>query len=716
LKLYSTYRIQLNKNFTFENVIEILDYLKELGISHLYLSPVFQARPNSTHGYDVVDYSKINEELGGEEEYKRLLREAKSRGLGIIQDIVPNHMAVHEKNWRLMDVLKKGKNSKYYKFFDFYPEEEKIRLPILEDELIKVIEKGLIKIEKIGEEYYVVYRDWKLPLNGVKESLEETLNSQHYILTFWNNPPSYRRFFDVNELIGVNEEIEEVFEEVHSKILEFDLDGFRVDHVDGLYDPINYVKKLKEKSKGKIILVEKILGFKEKLFEGPDGTTGYDFLNYSNLLFHFNEEKVTRVYYNFIGEEKNVDEEIRESKEKIIDELFKFEITRFAKLLNLTFDELKKYLICLNKYRTYGEVIEECDKTGKLKEIKSTNAYYKLQQIMPAIYAKSYEDTFLFRYNRLISLNEVGSDLHYFTIECEKFHEFNEKRVGTLSLNATSTHDTKYSEDFRMKISVISEIPEEWERRVKEWHEILNPNIDKNDEYRFYQVLLGSYFLDGFSESYKDRIKQHMIKSLREAKVHTSWLNVNKEYEDKMLKLIEEAFSNKQFKESFREFELRIRRLGMLKSLSLLILKILSPGIPDFYQGTESWRYLLTDPDNRSQVDFKRLIELFERSKKFDNKMLEDMNDGRIKIHYTYKLLNLRRKYEINELSYKGEKLQKGLCGFWRGDKILVIVKTLSTLPKITVNIQGKFVDYITGEEFENEIEIDQLPRVLIKE
>lgn len=111
-------------------------------------------------------------------------------------------------------------------------------------------------------------------------------------------------------------------------------------------------------------------------------------------------------------------------------------------------------------------------------------------------------------------------------------------------MNATSTHDTKYSEDFRMKISVIPEIPEEWERGVKEWHEILNPNIDKNDEYRFYQVLLGSYFLDGFSESYKDRIKQHMIKSLREAKVHTSWLNVNKEYEDKMLKLIEEAFSN----------------------------------------------------------------------------------------------------------------------------------------------------------------------------
>ena len=715
MKLYSTYRLQLNKNFTFEDVIEILDYIKELGISHLYLSPVFQARPNSTHGYDVVDYSKINEELGGEEGYKRLLREAKSRGLGIIQDIVPNHMAVHEKNWRLMDVLKKGKNSKYYKFFDFYPEEEKIRLPILEDELEKVIEKELIKIEKIGNEYYVVYRDWKLPVSEVKESLKETLNSQHYILTFWKNPPSYRRFFDVNELIGVNEEIEEVFEEVHKKILEFDIDGFRIDHVDGLYDPMNYVKKLKEKS-GKMVLVEKILAFEEKLFEGPDGTTGYDFLNYSNLLFHFNEEKVTRAYHNFIGEEKSIDEEIRKSKEKVINELFKFEVTRLAKLLNLTFDELKEYLICLNKYRTYGEVVEECDKTGKLREGRNTNAYYKLQQIMPAIYAKSYEDTFLFRYNRLISLNEVGSDLHYFNLECEKFHEFNEKRIGTLSLNATSTHDTKFSEDVRMKISVISEIPEEWERKVKEWHEILNPKIDKNDEYRFYQVLLGSYFLDGFSESYKDRIKQHMIKSLREAKIYTSWLNVNKEYEDKMLTLIEEAFSNEQFKESFKKFEAKVRMLGMLKSLSLLVLKTLSPGIPDFYQGTESWRYLLTDPDNRSPVNFKRLIELFERSKKFDNKMLENMNDGRIKIHYTYKLLNLRREYEVNELGYRGEKLQKGLCGFWRGDKILVIVKTLSIMPKITVNIQGKFVDYITGEEFKNEIEIDQLPRVLIKE
>ncbi|BCU71276.1 malto-oligosyltrehalose synthase [Stygiolobus caldivivus] len=723
MKLLSTYRVQLNKGFNFDNVIEHLDYFTELGISHLYLSPVFQARPGSTHGYDVTDHTKINPELGGEDKYRELIRKAKEKGLGIIQDIVPNHTAVHSDNWRLMDVLKNGKTSKYYQFFDFYKEENKIRLPILEDSLDNVVSRGLIEIIKDKDgNYFLKYHDWRLPLSRMGQDLNETLRDQFYELTYWKEPPSYRRFFDVNELIAINQEVDFVFEETHKKILEFDVDGFRIDHVDGLYEPEKYVKKLKEKSKNKIILVEKILSFDEKLFNGPDGTTGYDFLNFSNLLYTFNEEDMTRVYYDFIGTDftYDIDKAIKEAKKFVIEELFNYEVSRLSKLLGVSTETLKNYLSCLTRYRTYNnEVIKECDKGEEISKAakERPEIYTKLQQFMPAVFAKAYEDTFLYRYNRLVSLNEVGSNLAYYHFDCSKFHEFNSSRISSLSLNATSTHDTKFSEDVRMKISAISEKPKEWEKRVKEWHEILNPKVDRNTEYRFYQVLVGSYY-EGFTVDYKERLKSHMIKSVREAKEHTSWLKINQEYENKLIELVNETFDNKEFQRSFLEYETTIRKLGMIKSLSLLTLKVLSPGVPDFYQGTETWRYLLTDPDNRRSVDFDKLNTLLKNSKKYDSLMSRNMDDGRIKVYTTYKLLHLRQLYDevIINGSYEPLKLPLGLCGFTRGKRILVIVKTLASLGEQTIRIDGEYLDVLTNEEIRNEVNVTDLPRVLIKE
>jgi len=720
LKLLSTYRLQLNKDFNFDRVIENLEYFSDLGVSHLYLSPVYKARPNSSHGYDVTDHSQINPELGGEEKYVELIQKAKEKNLGIIQDIVPNHEAVHPDNWRLMDVLKYGKRSKYYEFFDFFQEFEKIRLPILEDKLDTIISKELIKIEKDKKgELTLVYHDWRLPIFELGEDLLSTLRKQNYELTFWKEPPTYRRFFDVNELIAINQEKDFVFEETHKKILLFSVDGFRVDHVDGLYDPEEYIKKLKEKSGNKIVLVEKILSFDEKLFPGPDGTTGYDFLNFSNLLFSHNERDMTEIYTEFIEHPIEIDDEIRRLKRLIIRELFRFEIERLAKLMGISFETLEEYLVCLNRYRTYhNEVVEECDKGKEISKIaKESPEYAKLQQFMPAIYAKSYEDTFLYRFNRLVSLNEVGSDLRYYKLECDKFHRFNESRVSTKSLNATSTHDTKFGEDVRMKISAISEDPEEWRKKVYEWHSILNPKIDRNTEYRYYQVLVGSYF-EGFTEDYKNRIKNYMIKSVREAKEFTSWFNPNFQYEEKIIELIDETFANKDFQRSFLDYERKIRRLGMLKSLSLVALKILSPGVPDFYQGTETWRYLLADPDNRRNVDFNALRKLLDRSRKFDDEMLNDLNDGRLKMYVTYKLLHLRKECDEIVLngSYKQISLPYGLCGFVRGNKIFVIVKTLQSLIEQNVKIDGEYTDVLTGEYFRDSVTVKDLPRVLVKQ
>lgn len=704
--LLSTYRLQPIK---FTEIRRNLDYFVKLGVTHLYLSPVLKARPSSSHGYDVVDHSSINDELGGEEEYKKLIDEARRKGLGIIQDIVPNHMAVHHTNWRLVDALKNGKGSKYYSYFDFYEEEEKIKIPILGDRNFK--------ITWVNNEPFVDYNGNLFPINEESKkylnNIEELLLHQYYETVDWREYPSYRRFFAVNELIAVRQELDWVFEESHDKILQFDVDGFRIDHIDGLYNPEEYLLRLKTKTGDKkFIFVEKILSINEKLrWDFIDGTTGYDFLNYSNLLFTDNEGKISEIYNKIF--DVNLDKLIVETKKKIIDSMFKHDIERIAKSLGLPYEEVREFLSCLKIYRTYitekdwrdEDLIKQCSPKVYEAMKRNVNAFMKLQQYMPAVYAKSYEDTVLFIYNRLISLNEVGSDLHYYSIPCEEFHKFNMGRVGSLSFNATSTHDTKFSEDVRMRISSISEIPGEWEKKVNEWHELLSPAIDRNDEYRLYQTLVGSF--EGFNDDYKERLKNHMSKALREAKVNTDWANPNVAYENKVFSTIDRMFESEKFKESFMEFEKLIDEMGKIKSLSLVALKVTSPGVPDFYQGLENFRYLLTDPDNRRPVTFEDLPEKFSYNL---------FNSGKIKAYVTRVLLKFRK--ELGDFfltsSYKPLKLERGLCGYMRGDKVIVIIKTLASRD-YTITLNDEYTDIITGERLRGQVRVEKLPLVLIK-
>jgi len=702
--LLSTYRLQPMK---FSEIREKLDYFVKLGITHLYLSPVLKARPGSSHDYDVVDHSTINEELGGEEEYRKLISEAKGRGLGIIQDIVPNHMAVHYTNWRLMDVLRKDKESKYYSYFDFY-EEEKIRIPILGDRNFK--------ITFVNNEPFIDYHGNLFPINEQSKKylndIEMLLKNQYYELVHWKDYPSYRRFFAVNGLIAVKQENDWVFEESHEKILSFDIDAFRIDHIDGLFDPETYLKKLKSKVGERLIFVEKILSIDEKLrWDFIEGTTGYDFLNYSNFLFTDNENKITEIYMRIWN--GDLDRLIVETKKKIIGTLLKHDIERLANLLGVSYEELKDFLACLKVYRTYitekdrkdEDIVKQCSSKVYEAMKKNIKAFMKLQQYMPAVFAMSYEDTVLFIYNRLISLNEVGTNLKYYSIPCEEFHKFNLSRVGSFSFNATSTHDTKFSEDVRMRISAISEIPDEWEKKVNEWHDILSPSIDRNDEYRLYQTLVGSF--EGFNEEYKERLKNHIKKALREAKVRTDWLNPNEEYENKVFSLIDKMFNNEKFKESFLDLEEKIDNMGKIKSLSLVALKITSPGVADFYQGLENFRYLLTDPDNRRPVTFGELPEKYSEDL-FDN--------GKIKTYVTKILLNLRKEMGdfFIKSGYKPLSLPKGLCGYIRGDKVLIIVKTLSYVTK-EIDLDDEYTDVITGEKVRGKVRIERLPLVLIK-
>ncbi|HWQ17540.1 MAG TPA: malto-oligosyltrehalose synthase [Sulfolobales archaeon] len=731
--LLSTYRLQ---RIRFKEIERRLDYFARLGITHLYLSPVLKARPGSGHGYDVVDHSSIDEELGGEEDYRELIERAKEKGIGIIQDIVPNHMAIHHTNWRLMDILEKGRLSRYYDYFDFYGEDAKIRIPILEDDPEKILDK--IRVKVVNNKIHIEYGGLLFPTRSGSEAFTEDklklIENQYYQLVSWKSYPSYRRFFAINDLIGVRVENDWVFHESHDKILSFDVDGYRVDHIDGLFDPEGYIDMLRKRAGDRYVIVEKILGIGERLREWMgDGTTGYDFLNYSGLLFTDNEEEISRIYEDFIGRKIDLDELIRESKRMVISTMFRRDIERISRLMGVGFEELVDFLLCIPVYRTYLsprgyredlDLISRC--SNRIRDLvenseEALKAYMKLQQYMPAIYAKAYEDSVLFIYNRLISLNEVGSDLRLYSIDCDQFHRFNMERVGRYSFNATSTHDTKYSEDVRMRVSSLSEIPEEWGRAVKRFSEVLSPGIDRNDEYRFYQVLIGSY--EGYSEEYRERLKGHVIKMLREAKIHTSWEKIDEEYERKALKLVDKALDDQRFQEIFSPLWEKVKIMGMIKSLSLTTLKITSPGVADIYQGTESWRYLLTDPDNRLPVNFDELER--KLPEKFHISLLENMEDGRIKMLLTAKLLNLRKSMErfFIESSYKPLKTPPGFCGYVRGDRVLVIVRTLVTksIEKEIKISRGSYVDVITGEYIEGErIRVDdirqKIPVILVKE
>jgi len=700
MNMISTYRIQLREDGpTFKDVEEISDYLSWLGISHVYLSPVFKARKGSTHGYDVVDYV-ISDRLGGREGYERMSISLKDKGIGILQDVVPNHMAVSTENWRLMDVLRKGRNSKWSSMFDWWG--DVITLPILEDKLGKV--KHLISINK--EKRELIYRDWRLPLCDDVSTVDETLR-RCYHLTWWIEGPSYRRFFYVNCLIGVNAEREEVLQEQIRNLPK--VDGIRIDHIDGLFDPVNYVKRMK--TLYPLVLVEKILTWEEKLEIPADGTTGYDFMNYVNhlLIDGDNHDEIERLYEEFTGKHDNLDSMIRESKRAVIRNYMKNEFSHVAKLASSSLgrdvsEDIFNFAECLPVYRVYSGEYDRCDPHGVVRELreKDTYTYNKLQQILPGAYAKGIEDTVFYRFIKLLSINEVGGFLERFGITQDQFHSFISSRQET-TMNSTSTHDTKVSEDVRARIDYLSEIPDMWSSKIKEWRSLLRPKADPIDEYRFYQVLVGS--LENFTEEYKERLKAYMIKAMRESKEKTTWEKPNLEYEEKVIQMVEDGFSNDGFRNDVSTFVKEVDLKGKEKSLAMITLKIMTPGIADFYQGTETWRYLLVDPDNRLKVDFRWLNSLRDETPSLD------LGKHSTKTNLIRKLLKVKR--EIYGTEYKPLKVDKGYLAFKRGS-YTVIVRTLSRAGKLNLQISG--FDVVRGTEVGdlNE-ELSKFPVIVMK-
>jgi (1->4)-alpha-D-glucan 1-alpha-D-glucosylmutase len=879
----ATYRIQFSLNFRFRDAEELVPYLHALGITHLYASPRFRARKGSLHGYDVADAARVNSELGTEEEFQNLVNRLHNYGMGLLLDIVPNHMAASEENPWWMDLLENGQQSEFASYFDIdwgadALQHGRILLPVLGDNYGKVLEsqglslhyddQGFVvryyqmrfpirpesyrqvlavclellekaeepvngvrrtlkraceisaeltmppetaapdkearssKITQLKNELWEIYRepgvfqramDHTLRLfNGIKgvrrsfDRLDKLLSSQVYRLAYWRRASqeiNYRRFFDINELVGIRIENPKVFEARHAPVFrlmkEGAVDALRIDHIDGLRDPREYLSALRKRideisppNNGRLepyVVVEKIICAPETLpQEWPvAGTTGYDFVNAVNLLLvePAGYRYLERLYQRLTGDESSFADTWYRRKKQVIEQLFGAEIrslsTRIARLslmdrraCDLPLDELqstlKEITASLGVYRTYirDQRVSKRDlleleraiqaaraRTGKNGIQREVFSFFRRvfrrepdtvhcswprewldfmsrwQMFTGAAMAKGFEDTAFYTYTPLISLNEVGCDpfRNEQTFGLEAFHHFTEERRRNWpqTLNATSTHDTKRSEDVRARIHVLSEIPREWHTRFRRWS---SWNRDKKateknrivpspaEELLIYQTLLGAWPLaESEIEGFRERLLAFITKAAREAKQFTSWLKPNEAHERALREFVTgilDGSKARRFFADFRQFQERIAFHGAINSLSQVLLKIAAPGNPDIYQGNELWDFSMTDPDNRRPVDFAARASLLESLQQPAAKgaqlasLLHNWPDGRIKLFLSNKALEFRRRHA--DLFLKGDyvplyasgRMVQHVCAFMRTYKkesVLVAVPRFTT-------------------------------------
>ncbi len=827
----ATYRVQLHAGFTFDDAAAIVDYLADLGISHLYCSPFLQAAAGSTHGYDVVDHHRLNVELGGDEAYARLCQALAARGMSQVVDIVPNHMAIAGRaNAWWWDVLENGPSSRYATYFDidWDPPEERMRqrvlLPILGDHVGRCIDRGEITVVRDRGSFEFRYFDEAAPispsslndvlgpvgrrigsdtlgsiatalgrlppsvatdrdsveerhrdkevlrtnlaelfeehpdvaaavdeavadLNADPEAVDALLQRQNYRLAFWKvagQELDYRRFFDITSLIGLRSENLFVFADTHEKMVQLVRDGsvtgLRVDHVDGLRQPAEYLRLLRGAVGPDVyVVVEKILEHDEVLPADwqVDGTTGYDFAAAVSPLFvdPAGEVPLSELYESFVGEPRVYAAMVHHNKHLVMSEVLAADVNRLANLLVWVCDRhrrqrdhtrqdlsraVRELLACLDVYRTYSrpggtepsadDVAQVHAAVGRARRRRGDvdpdlfafiahillmrtpgpqedDFALRFQQLSGAVMAKGVEDTTFYQYNRLVSLNEVGGDPGRFGLPPAHFHAAN-ARMATdwpATMLATSTHDTKRSEDVRARINLLSEIPAEWAAAVGRWSAMngrhkRGDRPDRNAEYLLYQVLAGAHPLD------VDRAKKFMEKASREAKEHTSWIEPVPEYDEAMAAFVEGVVGDAGFQADLAAFVEPLVPAGRVTSLAQQLLKLTSPGMPDIYQGTELWDLSLVDPDNRRPVDYalrRRLLEAAKTATAAD--VLAGLaaagDEGTAKLWLTRRALDVRRRYLAAPVGYRpldaaGERAAN-VVAYLRGDDVAVVVPRL---------------------------------------
>ena len=671
----STYRLQIRSSFTLFDAAEKVPYLKSLGVDWVYLSPILTAEQGSDHGYDVTDPSAVDPARGGPEGLAALSKAAREHGMGVLVDIVPNHVGVATpaQNPWWWSLLKEGQGSPYAEAFDVEWELAggKIRLPMLGSD------GDLDKLEiKDGE---LRYYDHRFPLaEGTYsdgDSPQEVHSRQHYELMDWRRADAelnYRRFFAVTTLAGIRVETPRVFEEAHAEVgrwfREGLVDGLRVDHPDGLADPVGYLRWLKDLSGGAYVLVEKILEPGEDLPSefACEGTTGYDAL-----------ADVDRVFVDPAGEQaldaldaklRNSDIPadyagmIRGTKRMIADGILRSEVLRLARLVpeshGLTVDQaadaIAEIIAAFPVYRTYlptgAEILKEaCESAaasrpelevavGTLLPLLLDPANpiaVRFQQTSGMVMAKGVEDTAFYRYTRLGTLTEVGAEPTEFSVPVEEFHHRMLRRQQELPLSMTtmSTHDTKRSEDARARISVIAELPREWADTLDTLRE-LAPIPDGPYENLLWQAVVGAW------PASRERLQGYAEKAAREAGNSTTWTDPDGDFESSVKAAVDAVFDDARVARAVEDFVARIDSYAASNSVSAKLVQLTMPGVPDVYQGSEFWERSLTDPDNRRPVDFARRQEELA---KLDAGTLPEAGTETSKLLATSRALRLRR-------------------------------------------------------------------------
>lgn len=830
----STYRVQLHAGFSFRDAAAIVPYLHTLGVTHLYSSPILAARSGSMHGYDVVDASRLNPELGGDEGFEVLSNTLASHGMGLVLDIVPNHMSASTENPWWLSVLENGPSSEYASFFDIVwhhgvteaPLESRVLLPILGEHYGTVLERGELTLALDEGGFHVMYWETRLPLdpktyravleprfgmlkerlgayhpafreyeqliemaerlpdrqemdpelvgerrsgtgllkqeiwrlytespeirehidgnvaaiNGIEgdpasfDLLDKVLSDQAYRLAYWrvaSQEINYRRFFDIADLVSMRIEEPDVFIARHRLLADLvadgRLNGLRIDHIDGLHDPEEYLRQMQQflaSARGSqisgstpfYVVVEKILARGEDLRDewAVSGTTGYDFLNLVNgvLIDRDGVERLDDLYRRFSGVEDDFETIAYHQKRKVMADLFSGDVRALVARLDrlsmydrygrdLTQRELGQALTEVaarfRVYRTYVRDYHVSEFDREQIEIAVTAAMearpelrrafrfirrvlllefpnllpeeqqeewlavvMRWQQFSGPIMAKGHEDTALYIYHRLISVNDVGGEPSHTGVSVEEYHETLGRRAvrWPATMNATSTHDTKRSEDVRARVNVLSELADEWAHRVEHWSEMNAPlRIEVNDqcvpdgntEYLIYQTLVGAWPFDaGEIPMFVERLKAYLLKAGREAKVHTSWVDPDDDYERRVDAFVDALLSpeNSRFLDDFTAFQQRIAWYGALSSLSQALLKVTAPGVPDIYQGTDLWDLSLVDPDNRRPVDYARRFALVSDAHgpvPVGADLLTRWHDGHVKQHILGVALRARR-------------------------------------------------------------------------
>jgi (1->4)-alpha-D-glucan 1-alpha-D-glucosylmutase len=707
----STYRLQIQPAFTFADAADQVEYLAALGVSHAYLSPVLAPTPGSTHGYDVVSHEFLNEEAGGSAGFDALSTAVRQAGLGTVVDVVPNHMttptpaSLNHPWWFL---LRDGRESDHAHWFDvdWEAEDGRVLVPVLGQPLEAVLAAGELSVEggggPHGNETVLRYFDHVFPVRPGTESftLPELVAAQRYRLCDWREGGSrlnYRRFFDVTSLAAVRVEDDDVFHHTHRLLLEEfragTVDGFRIDHPDGLADPAGYLARLADATGDAWVVAEKILEGHEQL---PDtwrcaGTSGYDTLLRVQQVFldPAGQQPLTDVLAELVGEQQDLPAMALAAKQEVVSQVQLAEVNRLMRLMGRILvgedhDSLRRgleaLLVSMDRYRAYvvpgqeaapeqlavlahaearaAELVSEQDldalavvahlaRGGHLPQAQvdtrgaQREFVVRFQQTCGPVMAKGIEDTAFYRYARLTGLNEVGGDPGRVGIAPDELHAFAAEQLATwpTTMTTLSTHDTKRSEDVRARLSVISERSGHWAQWVREALDLAathrGSRLDAATEYLLWQTAVGTWPISA------DRLQAYATKAVREAKQHTTWTAPDDSYEADVASFVEALTTDPAIAGHVAQWVADSAPAARIVTLGQKLLQLVLPGVPDVYQGTEVVDLSLVDPDNRRPVDFASRRARLARLDAGGTP--EDLDDEKLLV--TSRTLRLRRAH-----------------------------------------------------------------------